>query len=228
MKNILVIILFISSVFANDISLKNAKDINYNESKNYVETVIQEQIGRDQTCLDEYILREQHIGKWLLWTPPLAIVGVPTSTVIGAYGALNLSALLGASGWDVLGWTIVGGVFTFGAGVITSLGITSTSAVKFYNNRQMLKLVVDSHQTSPDYPYNTLNKFYHKYRKAWPGDNMVTKDIFKEAIENYDQSGKLCNGEMRGTDLNYKLKYRIVRKWDLFNRIHADYGDPNL
>lgn len=225
MKILLSILLSFNFAFAANLTSSEVeqKAIEYENSKERVETIIQNEVGENQTCLDEYILREQHLKRWLLWTPPLAVAGVPAATIAAGYTFYGVSVLLGATGWDTLGWLIAGGFLGFSGAVIGTLGVTTVSAVKFVNNRNMLMLIVESHQDDEVFPYKRLNKYFAKYKKAWPNDG-VDKDTFKMAIRDYDESGALCDGTLRNTDMNYKLKYRIARKWDIFNQIHNDFG----
>lgn len=221
MKLVLSLILLFNFSFAQETT---QKEIDYKESVTTIETIIQNDVGAEQTCLDEYILREQQLKKWMLWAPPLGVVATPVVTITTAASAALITNIVGVQGWAQLGWFIGGGMIGFGAGVLGTLGVTTVSAVKFMNNRNMLKLVVESHQDAEDFPYKKLNKYFTKYKKAWPNDG-VELETFKLAIRNYDETGALCDGSLRATDINDKLKYRIARKWDIFNQIHADFGN---
>lgn len=224
MKLLFTLSMMIQFSFAGVLSSKEIKQksVDYNESRNYVETIIDESIGKENTCLDEYILREQQLKKWLIWAPPLGIIGTP----VAAFGAGAVTGVIvnaaGVTGWNGLGWVLGGALLGFTVGTVATLGITTVSAVKFYNNRELLKLIVESHQDDMQYT-KKLHKFLKKYNKSWPSDEMDI-DTFKGAISRYDSDGSLCDGSMRNTDLNYKLKHRIARKWDLLNQIHLDYG----
>jgi hypothetical protein len=221
MKLVLSLILLLNFSFAQETT---QKEIDYKESVTTIETIIQNDVGAEQTCLDEYILREQQLKKWMLWAPPLGVVATPVVTITTAASAALITNIVGVQGWAQLGWFIGGGMIGFGAGVLGTLGVTTVSAVKFMNNRNMLKLVVESHQDAEDFPYKKLNKYFAKYKKAWPNDG-VELETFKLAIRNYDETSALCDGSLRATDINDKLKYRIARKWDIFNQIHADFGN---
>jgi hypothetical protein len=222
MKKLLVGILLFSLLMNNFTFASERWEENYVEVKDEVLRVVEQEIGYNNTCLDEYIQREGHLKRWLLWAPPLGVIGTPPATLAGAFAS---NYIAGAFGWDALGAAILGGFFTYSAGIITTVGVTSVNAVKFYNNRQILNLVVDSYQTNEAYPYKALKKFHRKYRKAWPSDEAVDLATFQSAVKYYDEKGMLCDGSLRGTDMNHKLKYRIVRKLDLFNQIHIDYGN---
>ncbi len=219
MKFILTFILGTSLVFAGS---KKPETKEYAQTKENVLSIVGEEIGKDNTCLDEFIQREGHLKRWLIWTPPLGIVATPVTTAVGAGTAGAITYMAGVTGWAELGWVIGGAMLGLGVGTIGTLGITSVSGVKFYNNRQMIHLVVESHQKD-DYDFKKLKYFYQKYKAIWPEDKISMLE-FKSIVNHLDETAVLCNGELRGTDMNYKLKYRIARKWDLLNYIHDSYG----
>ena len=200
------------------------RDTSYIKSRKEVLRIIENEIGDENTCLDEYLLREKHLRRWLIWTPPLGILLTPPLTVAGFYAGGYTGILLGAKGWNALGGFLLGEVITFGAGVLTTLGVTTVSAVKFYKNRQLFRLIVDSHQIEKEYPYKTLKKFHKLYRRKYSGDDSVDLETFKQAIRDFDTEGSLCDGTMRSTYMGVKLKKRLARKKDLFAHIHRLYG----
>lgn len=202
------------------ISAKELKE-GLNESAQTIQDIIDEEIGRDNTCLDEYVAREAQLTKWLVWTPPLAVAGVPVSALGGFAAGAGIANLVGAGGWAALGYGIGGGLIGFGASVLSFVSIEAVSGVRFYKNRKFIHLITESNANDLE-GYN-VNKYLRKYQSAFPKDE-VDIELFTQALRDLDNSGRLCDGSMLGNVNPQKLKYMLAGKWELFNALHSEYA----
>lgn len=191
------------------------------ESTATLESLIESEIGNNNTCLDEYLAREKQLKRWLIWTPPLALAGVPAGTYAGLAAGAGLAHLINAGGWNAIGYAIGGGLVGFGASVLTFVSVEAVSGVRFYKNRKMIHLVAESNAN--DLEGANVNKYLNKYRNAFPSDS-IDIETFTQAIRDFDSSGRLCDGSMIGNTNPQKLKYMLAGKWELFNAIHKEYA----
>lgn len=198
------------SSFAS-VSFKD-KEINYES----VNTVIQNEIGASETCLDEFLTREQQLRRFLIWAPPATVVAAPVAGLGGALIGSGLASAAGATGWAGLGYTIFGSLAGGVAVVGTFVGLETYKAIEFSNNRYMVNLVTAVR--SQNYEHKTLKKFLKKYHKKY-SDDQVSDERIIEMIEYLDRSESLCNGVVRETRSD-KLKKKLARKRHLLKYLH--------
>ena len=183
------------------------------------QSLITSHIGKDQTCLDEYLTREQQLKKFLIWAPPVALVGVPASFAAAGFIAGAISGALGLSGWNAIGYTVGA---AFGAGIIsagTFVTLEVTKGIQFANMRKMTNLINASHNSL--YESKALYKLYKKYNRKFPEDAMSVKDLAATVVM-LDETGLLCDGEVREKEDPdpVKLKHKLARRKDLIKYIH--------
>lgn len=183
------------------------------------DTVIQNEIGPEQTCLDEYLVREQELRRFLIWAPPTTVVTAPVSALGGALVGSVFAHAAGATGWAGLGYTIFGSLIGGTAVVGTFIGLETHKAIEFSNNRYMINLIASVR--AQNYQQKTVQKFLRKYRKKFSEDQMSDQRLF-DIIEDLDSSGMLCNGVVRETN-STKLKKKLARKRHLFKYIHNNF-----
>ena len=143
MKTIISMLFAIQVVHAAPKKLHEVKE-GLEESTKVIEQVLDQDIGKDNTCLDEYLNREKELRNWLIWTPPLAIAATPAAAVAGGFIGGGFAKALAIGGWDALGYAIGGGMIGFGAGIVAFVSIEVVSGVRFYYNRQLIHLITES------------------------------------------------------------------------------------
>lgn len=191
------------------------------ESTKVIEQVLEQDIGVDNTCLDEYIDREKELKNWLIWTPPLAIAATPVAAVAGGFIGGGIAKALAIGGWDALGFAIGGGMVGFGAGIVTFVSIEVVSGVRFYYNRQIIHLITESNSNNLE--GENLNEFLVDYKDSYPAD-VMDEELFSKAIIDLDSSGRLCDGSLLGNDNPKELKYMLAGEAEIFAIINEEYA----
>ena len=97
-----------SAVFASISTSSTMVAVNYDQQE--VIEMVDNNIGADMTCLDEYLTREQQLKRFLIWAPPAAVVGVPATFAVTGLGSALLVNALNVGGWDAIGYTLMGAV----------------------------------------------------------------------------------------------------------------------
>ncbi len=185
--------------------------------------VVNESIGEDNTCVDEYLKRNKQISKLLKWAPPITIVGAPAAGVLGVpAGGLIGATVFASDGWAVLGMMAFGAVYTTAAVVVTFAVLETVKTVQYVSNKRLIKLIASSHLMvdGQEYDKKILNKFTKKYNRKYPVDGM-TNEILASAVIELDESAKLCDGSLRKLTNSTKLSKLLARKKDLFAHLHA-------
>ena len=213
MKNLFLsfLIIFSSVSFAQD----SIEGMNYDQDK--VIEVVDNTIGNELTCLDEYLLREKQLKRFLIWAPPATLVGAPAAFMVGGYTAAFISSTLLMGGWDALGYTILGAVGSGVAVVGTFLTMETVKGIQFASMRRMTNLIVASHANRFD--AKALKRLNRKYNRKYPKDNVSVQDL-ASAVVMLDETGMLCDGEVRGNLKGKKLKHKLARRKDLIKYIH--------
>lgn len=181
-------------------------DINIDEVQ--IQKVVASQVGSDQTCLDEYLVRQNELKKFLIWAPPMALVAVPAATLVGGYTSLFIASAF-TSGWDQLGYMILGGMAS-GAGVLGTFIFKEVSkGVEFANSKRMVKIITAAH--NQDFENKTFVRFFERYNEKYSA-NPKTKEELADAVIELDESGKLCDGEVRGYLNPKNAKYALAKR----------------
>ncbi len=184
MKNLLLIMSLILSTMT--FAQEKVEGINFNQDE--VVQTIDDSIGLEQTCLDEYLLREKQLKKFLIWAPPATLVGAPAAFMVGGYTAAFISSTLLMGGWDALGYTILGAVGSGVAVVGTFLTLETIKGIQFAQMRRMTNIVVASHANRFD--SKALYRLNKKYNKKYPEDNVSAEDL-ATAVVMLDETGML-------------------------------------
>tara|TARA_Y100000780_G_scaffold232300_1_gene262513 strand:- start:237 stop:926 length:690 start_codon:yes stop_codon:yes gene_type:complete len=195
------------------------------ESTKVIEQVLEQDIGMDNTCLDEYLNREKELRNWLIWTPPLAIAATPAAAVAGGFIGGGIAKALTIGGWDALGYAIGGGMVGFGAGIVAFVSIEVVSGVRFYYNRQLIHLITESNSNNLE--GENLNEFLADYKDTYPSDH-IDGELFSKAIIDLDSSGRLCDGSLLGNENPTELKYMLAGEAEIFSTIHIEYTNAKL
>mgnify|MGYP001160107677 FL=1 len=224
MKTIISMLFAIQVVHAAPKKLHEVKE-GLEESTKVIEQVLDQEIGKDNTCLDEYLNREKELRNWLIWTPPLAIAATPAAAVAGGFIGGGFAKALAIGGWDALGYAIGGGMIGFGAGIIAFVSIEVVSGVRFYYNRQLIHLITESNANH--LKGENLNEFLAEYKDTYPTDQ-IDGELFSKAIIDLDSSGRLCDGSLLGNENPTELKYMLAGEAEIFSTIHKEYTNAKL
>ena len=212
MKNLLIVLSLVLSTMT--FAQEKVEGINFNQDE--VVQAIDESIGFEQTCLDDYLLREKQLKRFLIWAPPATLVATPAAFIVGGYTAFISSTLL-MGGWDALVYTILGAVGSGVAVVGTFLTMETIKGIQFAQMRRMTNIIVASHANRFD--SKALYRLNRKYNKMYPENNVTAEDLAM-AVVMLDETGMLCDGEVRGNLKGKKLKHKLARRKDLIKYIH--------
>lgn len=181
-----------------------------------IESLNIESISKAETCIDEYIQRDNQLKKWLLWSPPLVVAFTPVAFVGGIAVGSAVSSLAGVNGRAQLGAAIGGGMILSGITAISGVTVEVVTAVRFNRNRTMLRAIVESHNNNLNGKnLNRLTrKFNRKYNKA------MTVTVMANKIKELDSSGELCDGRLKSKIKSSKLKHLLAKRKDLFRYLN--------
>ena len=214
-----------SFVYANSYNdYQNLEDIEFAEDVSKVDDelhisikevkAISKSLGKDASCLDDYLKRRSQLIAKLSVVPVTATVGVMGSAWTGIYAGLYTAVALGINDWSGIGYMIVGGA----AGTVASAGFviydTTKSVLNMMDNNLMIKTLAEQHsnQSGPK-----TEQLYQKYVKN-NADTDLTKEEFVTKLMELDASGALCDGSLVAQPrfkLGFKLKYKLAKSKDL-------------
>lgn len=182
-------------------------------NENNILVHVSNEIGNANTCIDEYLVRQKKLKKFLIWAPPVTIVAAPAAGLVGGFATAALTNAAGISGWSALGYTILGvaGPGIAVLGTFTTLEVAK--GIEYHNNNKMIAIITASHNRV--YDHKLLIKLAKKYNRQNPNSVMDVQEL-AETIVNLDIAGKLCNGEVRGTR-HLKLKKRLAKRRHILN-----------
>lgn len=181
-------------------------------------TIIDEGIGRDNTCLDEYLTREKQLKKFLIWTPPIAAVGLPVAVYSGGATAAGLALATANTGWGAIAFVALG---AYGAGIAVIgvfIGLETAKAIEFANTRRIVNLITASQNDILD--HRVIKKFIKRYNKKY-GVLLTAKEVASRVIE-LDESGRLCDGEVTNKLGNKRLRKRLAKRRHILRFIHSN------
>lgn len=184
--------------------------------------LISQEIGADQTCVDEFLEREKYLKKFLIWAPPIATVATPVAAYAGGFAAAGLSTAAGVGGWNVLGWTIAGVFGAGGATLGTFVFLEVTKGIEFSNNRYMIRLVSAAH--IGDMQNKKIRNFIKRYRSKFANDAHLSDEDIVQEIVDLDKSQALCDGTVTGNTKKFKKK--LSRRRHALRYIHDTLGRP--
>jgi hypothetical protein len=179
-------------------------------------------VDLDSTCVDEYLQRQANIKKFLIWAPPVTLVGTPVGVFIGGNVAAFISSTLLGQGWAALGWTVLGAMGGGAAVLVTGTTMTISRAVEYNNNSKMIEIIGASHAQA--YDNKRLIKAHSRYNQKY--DQSISLEAFAENIQKLDINGALCNGEVRGDTNPRNLKHSLAKRRHLLNYIYFQSSSP--
>ena len=167
----------------------------------------------NETCLDEYALRNKFLKKFIIWAPPTVIVSLPVASyayLFAMYGLLTIAP------FEIL--SIVGyGVYVVGFPVIAGAAITLEvrNSVEYFRNRAVVR-VIDALRLN-DVKNKHVKKFLKKFRKKHPESDLTNEQVFSEVLS-LDKSGSLCNGDLTGSNSD-KIRKLLAKNKHLFKHL---------
>jgi hypothetical protein len=171
-----------------------------------------EQVGAENTCLDEYLKRRRNliIGSSLgtVWGPGTVAVAGAGGFAIG-YGA----AVTGSYGLGGIFLPIVGMYLGGFVGLAAFLGVETALIVNLLQINSQIKLVYQSHLGQG----NKLERFTSKLNKKT--ESIVAADQIAAMIVEADTKGMLCDGSLRKKKGKKSLRKRLAKKRHLKNYI---------
>ena len=162
----------------------------------------------DETCLDEYALRNSYLRKFIIWVPPTMILSLPL---------ISQAYLIAILGWTVLPFkyldiAIITAALTGPAIIGTAIYFEARHTIEYFGNRRIVK-VLDALRLE-DYSNSAVFNFINKFREKYPESNLTDEQLFSEVL-NLDIAGSLCNGDLTETNSN-KLKKLLAKSRHLF------------
>lgn len=187
-----------------------------------VELLVDQEIGAENTCIDEFVSREKYLKKFLLWAPPLGVLATPVAGYAGGLAAAGISSAAGVGGWSALGWT-VGGVFAAGGAALgTFVFLEVSKGIEFSNNRYMIRLVSAAHLG--DMENDKIQNFIKRYRNKYEQDTHLSDTEIVQELADLDESQALCDGTVTGN--TGKFKKMLSRRRHALRYIHDTLGRP--
>jgi hypothetical protein len=177
-------------------------------------------IGSNNTCADDYLIRQNYLKKFLIWAPPITVVGAPTAFIIGGYTAAGLSTLAGVGGWSALGYTILGAFGSGFAALGTFTVMEISNGVEFINNQKMLNIITAANSNTLD--HKAFVNFVNSYNKKFANNQKDATEL-AQIVTRLDQSARLCNGEVRGYVNPKNLKYSLAKRRHLIRFIGNNF-----
>jgi hypothetical protein len=215
LKALILLSLFSFNSFANT-TLNNDMDIlsedeSFEVPRMKVKDVkeILSQMDPDKTCIDEYLKRRKQLILKLSISPVTIVGGTYASFFAGAIGGLGVAYVVGATGWDPLGYVILGGFAGVVGTGVTTVTDTGLTVFQLIDVDMILKALAEQRSQRPG---AKSDKLFSKYLKG--NENPLTKELFFEKLKELDESGELCDGSLVkrpriGT--GRRLKYKIAR-----------------
>jgi hypothetical protein len=181
-----------------------------------VEAVIHNTVDVETTCIDEYLVRSKQLRRFLIWAPPVTVVGGAVGSAAVGLGTIYAVEAAGSIGWAALGWGIFGTTVTAAGAVITFVALETTKAVRYVQNKNMMEAIAFSH--ADDTENKRIQRFLKKYNKKYAEDDLTAAEMMA-LIRDMDATGKLCDGSLTKKK-GKKLKHKLASKKDLFAAIH--------
>ena len=149
----------------------------------------------DQTCLDEYAIRNKFLKKFVLWAPPTLIVSLP----VGSFAYfMSLYALMLIAPYEALFYTGFGLYYVATPAIVaTAVALEVKYSIEYFRNRSVVH-VIDALRMS-DFGHKKVRKFLKKFRKKYPTSDLSNEEIFSELLS-LDQTGQLCNGDLTNSN----------------------------
>ncbi len=167
----------------------------------------------DETCLDEYAIRNAYLKKFIIWAPPTVIVSLPIGSfayLLGVYGLLTIAP------YEILFVTGFG-LWYLGTPIIAGLAITYEIkyTVEYFGNRSIVR-VLDALRTNK-FENKHVKKLLKKFRKKHPTSSLSNSEVFSEILS-LDKKGSLCNGDLTGSNSD-KIRKLLAKKKHLIQHL---------
>jgi len=148
----------------------------------------------DDTCIDEYSLRNKYLKKFITWAPPTVIVSLPVGSFIYLFGVYSLLTIAPYEILFVAGY----GLWYLGVPLIAGAAITFEIkyTIEYFGNRSVVR-VIDALRMG-NFKDKHAQRFLKKFRNKHPDSTLTNEQIFTEMLL-LDQKGSLCNGELTGS-----------------------------
>jgi hypothetical protein len=165
-----------------------------------------ENLGAENTCMDEYLKRRGQLVTKLALTPVILPVGFYAATFGAGFGGAYFAYLVG---FDPLGGVILGmftGAVGSSAGLLTDTGF---GIAQFVEVDRIVKSLAELHLNQPA---QKTTRLFEKYAKN--NENAVDQKSFEIQLLALDQEGKLCDGSLtksRSGKVARRLKKKIAR-----------------
>ena len=174
------------------------------------EIITLESEALNETCLDEYALRNKYLKKFIIWAPPTVVVSLPIASyayLFAMYGLLTIAPfeILSIAGYGlyVVGFPVI-------AGAAITLEVRNT--VEYFTNRSVVQ-VLDALRLN-DVKSKHVTRFIKKFRKKHPESELTNQEVFSEILS-LDKAGSLCNGELTGSNSD-KIRKLLAKNKHLF------------
>lgn len=206
-KTFFLIMIFSLNTFAVSSKDQNLAGVFVNKSSDEHQVLIKE---FDETCLDEYMLRNKSIKKFIVWAPPVTVLSLPTYSY--AY-LLSVYALLNVAPFEALFYIGYGFYYiSIPIAVGSFIALETMYSIEFFKNRGIIQ-ILDALRLN-DYNNKKVIKFIKKFRKKHPGSQISDQRIISSILE-LDNRGDLCNGNLTGNK-SKKLRKLLAKKKHLF------------
>ena len=188
MKNIMITISCLVSILFSH----NIQAMTVNTASSAVVTAPEE---LDQTCLDEYAIRNKFLKKFVFWAPPTLVVSLP----VGSFAYfMSLYGLMLIAPYEALFYTGFGLYYVATPAIVaTAVALEVKYSVEYFRNRSVVQ-VIDALRMS-NFGHKKVRKFLKKFKKKYPASDLSNEEIFSELLS-LDQSGQLCNGDLTGSN----------------------------
>tara|TARA_B100000925_G_scaffold142662_1_gene106862 strand:+ start:831 stop:1496 length:666 start_codon:yes stop_codon:yes gene_type:complete len=168
------------------------------------ETLETESQMLNQTCLDEYALRNEYLRRFILYNPPTLILSLPI---------LSKAYLIAMIGWAILpieylNAAILSAIVLPPAIIGTAIAFETKFTIEYFGNRFIMK-VVDALRMG-DSQNRFIKILLNKFREKYPQSDLTNMQIFNEILR-LDKNGDLCNGHLTNSR-SVKLKKHLAKK----------------
>ena len=205
---------FIAIVFLLFTNISNSFDISDNSFFKH-STILDAPQELRETCLDEYALRNAYLKKFIIYAPPTTVLSLSVGSYayfMGLTGLLTLapSELLFVAGfglWYVATPVILG----------TTITLEVRNSIEYFRNRSVIRLVDALRLGEPN--NKRVRKFLKKFRKKYPESRLTNDQIFSEILS-LDKNGRLCNGELTGSN-SYKVRKLLAKNNHLYKYLSS-------
>ena len=127
----------------------------------------------DDTCIDEYALRNKYLKKFIIWAPPTVVVSLPVASYVYLLGMYGLLAIAPFEILFITGY----GLWYLGVPLIAGAAITLEVkyTIEYFGNRSVLR-VVDALRMN-EYENKHVKRFLKKFRKKHPESNLTNLSL---------------------------------------------------